>query len=94
MTTMYEARDNFTIIRTEKYTGKHHGLEMPETAAESTRFFVVSAGDKIDTLHEGDEVMIMGKLGEEYVYVPGERDLLVIDSRFVPYIIHRGNEEE
>ena len=88
----YEARDNFAVIRRKRVKRLVRGFEMPESSPESTDFIVESVGKKVEHLNKGDEVMIIGKKGEEYVDIPGETDYLIIDARFIPYIIHRDEE--
>ena len=86
--TLYEARNNFVIVRRHR-RGLVHGLVMPDISAESMDYIVQSVGQKVDRLKPGDTVMIIGKKGDEYIDLPGEPDLLVIDDRLIPYIIHR-----
>ncbi len=86
--TTYQARDNFVIIRRRK-RGLVRGLHMPDISAEAKDFVVESVGHKVENLKVGDAVMIIGKKGEEYLDLPDEPDLLVIDARLIPYIIYR-----
>jgi len=88
----YQARENYVVIRRQKFD-RVRGLAMPDISNVGKQFVVESVGPKVEGLKEGDEVMILGQKGQEYADLPGEPDLLVIDARLVPYVIHRTKEE-
>ena len=88
----YEARDNFVVIRRRKVQRLLRGLQLPENNVLSTDFIVESVGAKVEHLKKGDEVMIIGEKHKEYFDIPGETEFLVLDSRLIPYIIHRDEE--
>lgn len=87
----YQAREGYAIIRRNKFD-KVRGIAMPDISNDGKQFIIESVGPKVEGLEEGDEVMILGVKGQEYADLPGEPDLLVIDARLVPYVIHRSEE--
>ncbi len=90
-TVTYKAHGEFVIVRvvTQDKIGLIH---VPQVSAAGKRHIVVSVGEKVEYVKEGDEVLLLGDEGKEWSFVPGSSDLIVTSQKLIPYTIHRNKK--
>lgn len=88
---IYKPRGDFVLFRAVK-SGLHKGIAMPDSAAEDERYYVVAVGPKVEGLKEGDEVFALGRLRENWMLLPGTRDLVITRETNIALVIERPEE--
>lgn len=70
-------RGDIVLVRVE-VRDEIGGLKLPQNSPEGREYYVEAVGDKVDGLKAGDRVLMKGKAGVDYAYVPGFQGLIVI----------------
>ena len=90
---IYKPRNDFVVFRAVKQ-GSVRGVAMPDSAAEDERYFIVAVGPKAEGLKPGDEVYAIGRLRENWMLIPGTRDLVLTRETNVALVLERQETEE
>lgn len=87
MTTIYKPRKSFVVIRVVSLGKSKDGrIHLPDSAIEGKQYVVHAIGPDVKDLHVGDTVLMQGNQNEDWGYMPGTREFLVIDERNVVLI--------
>jgi hypothetical protein len=70
-------RNDFVSVRV-KVCDAMHGLKMPQSSMEGKEFYVEGIGPDVKHLKPGDRVLMTGKQGTDWSYIPGFTNLLII----------------
>lgn len=71
-------RNDFCVVRAVKIDLTKGGLAMPDSAVQGYDHIIVAVGPKVEDCKPGDKVMITGKHGVDYAFIPSCKDLFVI----------------
>lgn len=88
----YKPRNDFVVIKISK-VDTLRGIAVPENSIEGMEFSIVAFGPKVEGLKSGDKVMILGKLGDDYGFIPGSRQLIVTKESNVALVVEETSNE-
>ena len=74
----YRPRNDYCLIRRDTLGRTPSGIAVGDETLEGIEHVVVAKGPDVVDLEIGDKVMMIGSKGEDYAFVPRERNLLVI----------------
>ena len=84
----YRPRLDFVLLRVTERGVSIGGVALPEISKESKKTVVVAVGpDVVDGLKAGDEVLLIGTVGQDVVQLPREKNLLVTKQANVILVV-------
>ena len=83
MTKNHFPRNDYVLLRRVVHGQTPSGIAVGDTTLEGIDHVVVSYGDKVKNLKEGDKVLIVGQHGLDYAFLPNDRELFVTKEQNV-----------
>lgn len=77
MSRVYKPRNDLVIVRQSKRE-QIGAIRLPDHSADSIKLTVEAFGPDVKDLEVGQEVLMLGTVGETFVPVPGARDLFML----------------
>lgn len=87
MSNKYIPRNDFVLIRIVEVDKSEGGVVLPSMSQQSKSYRVVAFGPKVTDLKVGDEVQMMGAVGEDIALLPREKGLCVTKEQNIIYVI-------
>jgi hypothetical protein len=72
--TEHTPRHNLVLIRLQRKHITRKGVAIPENAPESLEWFVEAFGPEVIGLNKGDQVLVMGEVGQDIAAMMGVKD--------------------
>lgn len=83
--TTYEPRNDFVLFR---MSGREHkGLVMPDQTQVGKVRSVLAVGPDVKGLNQGDEILVIGQVGQDVVQLPNEVDLFLTKQSNVAIVV-------
>ena len=79
-------RNDFALIRVIMLDTNERGIAIPQGSMEGKQYLVEAIGPKVEGLKVGDRVLMVGQMGEDWGYLPGTKELLVLKESNVVLI--------
>jgi co-chaperonin GroES (HSP10) len=92
MAIRYRPRNNKVIIRIVDVGVSKGGVALPDQASEGKAYIVEAVGPDVDNLEVGDRVLMVGKINEDYTFLPREKSLIIIAESNVLLIIEEEDQ--
>ncbi len=73
----FSPRNDYVVFKRVKRGRTITGIAVSDQAVEGVDHVIVVIGPKVQELKEGDKVLILGTLGQDYGQIPGSKDLFV-----------------
>jgi NADPH:quinone reductase-like Zn-dependent oxidoreductase len=77
----YQPRNDKVLVRVLSIGKSEGGVALPEISIEGKEFVVEAVGPKVEDLEVGDRVLMIGKINEDYCFLPRSHELLVIPEK-------------
>lgn len=87
MLTRLQPRNDFVLVKLTTVGKSVGGVVVPDTSQEAQKWTVVSFGPDVKGLNPGDEVMIMGTIGEDIARLPRESSLFITKQANILLVI-------
>ena len=87
MTKKYRCRKDFVLFRFVDKGKSSGGVHIPEIAEQGKQRVIVAIGKDVDDLFIGDEVLVIGAIGENVIPLPDEKDLFMTRENNVALVI-------
>lgn len=78
----YRCRNDFVLVRVVDLGKTESGIALPNMAMQGKEFHVVSVGPKVQDLHVGDKVFMIGTKNSHYFELPQSKDLIIIKEEY------------
>ena len=75
---IYRPRNDYVLIRTTQAGISKTGLAFPDISLQGKEHIVHAVGPAVEGLKVGEKVLMVGKMGEDYAYLPNSKDLFII----------------
>lgn len=71
---VHSPRHDLVLIRLQRKRITSNGVAIPENAPESLEWFVEAVGPEVNGLNAGDQVLVMGTVGQDIAQMLGLKD--------------------
>ncbi len=83
----YVPRGDYVLVQLIDVTLSTGGVALPSISADAKSFYVVSCGPDVKDLKEGDQVQMIGTIGEDIARLPREKGLFITKQVNILYTI-------
>jgi len=84
---IFVPRNDIVLIRMVNVGMTKAGIVMPDSSAQGKEMVVEAIGPDVKDLDINDKVLVVGKLGQDYDFIPQSKDLFAIKQANVLLII-------
>lgn len=86
----YVPRNSFVLCRLVARGTTDGGLVIPDSEKGGKDVYIISVGEEVKGLKEGDQVMVVGNAGEINCYpLPLDNTLFVVKSEFIALVVNK-----
>ena len=83
----YFPRGDYVLCRIERVDKSEGGIVIPSVSQQGNKWRVVAFGPDVKGLNAGDEVQLIGAVGEDIVPLPREKDLWLTKESNIVYVV-------
>lgn len=83
---LYKPRNDLVLIQMQDIGSSKGGVVIPEISAEGKQYIVVAMGAKVEELSIGDRVLVVGRVGIDWDFLPMHKDLFICKQQCVALI--------
>ena len=74
-------RNDYVLIKSITLGQTESGIALPDQSIQGKKYVVEALGPKVEGLKVGDSILMVGTAGEDWAFLPGSKDLLIIKEQ-------------